>query len=96
MNRILRTVICFSVLGILSAFLAVTARAEKAEVFRAGCPSVYSGTVETRKGRAGYILSLPGSWDAEKITLELHGAECLYLGADKTEIRPGQDTDVRE
>ena len=96
MNRILRTVIFFSVLGILSAFLAVTARAEKAEVFRAGCPSVYSGTVETRKGRAGYILSLPGSWDAEKITLELDGAECLYLGADKTEIRPGQETDVRE
>ncbi|MBQ6061035.1 MAG: CotH kinase family protein [Clostridia bacterium] len=96
MNRILRTVIFFSVLGILSAFLAVTARAEKAEVFRAGCPSVYSGTVETRKGRAGYILSLPGSWNAEKITLELDGAECLYLGTDRTEIRPGQEIDVRE
>ena len=96
MNRILRTVIFFSVRGILSAFWAVTARAEKAEVFRAGCPSVYSGTVETRKGRLGYILSLPGAWDAEKITLELEGAECLYLGADRTEIRPGQEIDVRD
>ena len=96
MNRILRTVIGISVLGILSAFWAVPARAENTEVFRAGCPSVYSGTVETRKGRLGYILSLPGCWDPEKITLELDGAECLYLGAEKTEIRPGQEIDVRE
>ena len=49
MNRILRTVIGISVLGILFAFWAVPARAENTEVFRAGCPSVYSGTVETRK-----------------------------------------------
>ena len=70
MNRILRTVIRISVLGILFAFLLPGhARAEQAEVFRAGCPSVFSGTVESRKGIAGYILSLPGSWDAGKITL---------------------------
>ena len=96
MNRILRTVIGISVLGILFAFWAVPARAENTEVFRAGCPSVYSGSVETRKGRQGYILSLPGCWDPEKITLELDGAECLYLGEEKTEIRPGQEIDVRE
>ena len=96
MSRILRTVIGISVLGILFAFWAVPARAENAEVFRAGCPSVYSGSVETRKGRLGYILSLPGCWDPEKITLELDGAECLYLGEEKTEIRPGQEIDVRE
>lgn len=96
MSRILRTVIGISVLGILFAFWAVPARTENAEVFRAGCPSVYSGTVETRKGRLGYILSLPGFWDPEKITLELDGAECLYLGEEKTEIRPGQEMDVRE
>ena len=97
MNRILRTVIRISVLGILFAFLLPGhARAEQAEVFRAGCPSVFSGTVESRKGIAGYILSLPGSWDAGKITLELDGAECFYLGKEKKEIRPGQEIDVRE
>ena len=97
MNRILRTVIRISVLGILFAFLLPGfSSAEKTEVFRAGCPSVFSGTVESRKGTAGYILSLPGSWDAGKITLEMDGEECLYLGKEKKEIRPGQEIDVRE
>ena len=97
MNRILRTVIGIFVLGILFAFLLPGhARAEKTEVFRAGCPSVSDRTVETRKGRAGYILSLPGFWDAGEITLELDGAECLYLGAEKKEIRRGQALDLRE
>lgn len=96
MNRILRTMTGIFVLGILFAFWAAPARAGNTEVFRAGCPSAYPGTVEARKGRLGYILSLPGSWNAEKITLELDGAECLYLGTERKEIRPGQETDVRE
>ncbi len=98
MNRIRRTVILgISVLGILFAFSGLfTARTETTPVFRAGCPSVFSGTVTARDGREGFILSLPGSWDAGKITLELEGAECLYLGKEKKEIRPGQETDLRE
>ena len=97
MNRILRTVIGISVLGILFAFfLPGKARAAEPAVFRAGCPSVSAVTVETRYGRTGYTLSLPGSWDAGKITLETDGTECLFLGKEKKEVRPGQEIDVRE
>lgn len=97
MNRILRTVIGISVLGILFAFFQTgNARAAEPAVFRAGCPSVSAETVETRYGRSKYILSLPGFWDAGKITLEADGTECLFLGNEKREVRPGQETDLRE
>ena len=70
--------------------------AEKAPVLRISCPSRSSETVISRNGSEGLVLSIPGFWDAEKMILELDGADSLLIGADRKEIRSGEPADLRE
>ena len=72
------------------------AAAEKAPVLRISCPSRSSETVISRNGSEGLVLSIPGFWDAEKMILELDGADSLLIGADRKEIRSGEPADLRE
>ena len=80
--------------GILFAVLpAVSLGAET--VLEAGCPSVTELTVGSRLNAGGLVLSLPGFWDAERITLRLGNAESFCVGPERTEIRAGEETDLR-
>ena len=67
---------------------------EKEKVIRAGCPSCCTETVLSRKGGRFYELYLPGSWDICRITLEIEGSGCIYLGDGQQEILPGTETDL--
>lgn len=78
----------------LALFAGLAAGEEKESVIRAGCPSCCTETVISRKGGRYYELYLPGNWDTGKITLELEGSGCLYLGSDQQEILPGTEIDL--
>ena len=81
--------------GILFLLLLVAgAQAETGMVFRAASPDICNETVISRKGSNGYVLSLPGSWDAGKVTLTVEGAEVIYLGNEGVEIRQGEAADL--
>lgn len=93
-QRILRTILRIAGAGILFVLLFTgIAAAENEAVIRVGCPSRSAETVVARKSKAGYILSIPGHWDITALTMEVEGTDCVLLGREKREIRPGEITD---
>lgn len=90
-NKLIR----IAVTGILFLLLiAGCASAAGGKIISASCPSLCGETVVTREGKDGLILSLPGFWDLSKIVLEMEGTDKLFLGSDRKEIAPGQETDL--
>ena len=77
-------------------FLCPGARAAGERPLRAGCPSRGGETVVSRTGKGGIILSLPGFWDPEKVTLETAGSEKLLVGKERREIAAGVPADVTD
>ena len=76
--------------GILAAICFAVSEARAETEIRAGCPSRCPETVISRKDK----LYIPGSWDISRITLEADGSDILYLGDEKREIRPGEESDL--
>ena len=74
--------------------LGGSALAAKEKTLNAGCPSRGGETVTARTGKNGMILSLPGFWDPEKVTLEAAGSEKLLIGKEKREVAAGEAVDV--
>ena len=70
------------------------AKALKERTLRASCPSACGEAVVSRAVRDGQVLSLPGTWDLTRVTLEIEDADELYLGDAQAPFLPGQPGDL--
>lgn len=95
MSRAAGIMIRITVTGILFLLLFTgCASAAGGRVLVASCPSLCAEKVTAREGKNGLILSIPGFWDLSRIALEVEGSEKLFIGKDRTEITPGEETDL--
>lgn len=72
------------------------AKAVRERILTAGCPGQCGETVVSMTKGDKMVLSLPGAWDASRVTLEMAGVEELYLGRDPVPFAPGVPGDLRE
>ena len=70
------------------------AAAETEKVPAAGSASVPGQTVLAREQRLGWILSLPGCWDASKVILRCGSEEWIYLGQQKMKVFAEEPADL--
>ena len=95
MSRTRRQLIRIAVTGILFLLcFAGSAFALQERTLTAGCPSLGGEKVTGRWKDGEIVLSLPGTWDLSKMTLEMDGIRTLLAGEEKQEIPAGQETDL--
>lgn len=80
--------------GILFLLLFCAASASAERKLTAGCPSLCSAKVTARWQKDDIILSLPGSWDLSRVTLESAEGGTLLLGNEMTPVVPGEPADL--
>ena len=80
--------------GILFLLLFCVASASAERKLTAGCPSLCSAKVTARWQKDDIILSLPGSWDLSRVTLESAEGGTLLLGNEMTPVVPGEPADL--
>ncbi|MCR5567264.1 MAG: CotH kinase family protein [Clostridiales bacterium] len=94
MRKAGKWLIRIAVTAILFLLLSGSASAEGKRLLTAACPSVCGAQVTARWQKDQAVLSIPGSWDLSKVTLEMEDTKSLQLGQEKTRAVPGKPVDM--
>ena len=94
MRRTGRRLIRIAMAGILFLLLFCGGSASAERKLTAACPSLCSAKVIAKWQKDEIVLSLPGSWDLTKVTLEMADGGTILLGSEMTPVRPGEPADL--